>query len=73
LSKIAAFAKDDSAEVHMPRIGSGEAGGHWEIVAEIVDESLCGKGVNVTVYDLPNKRPIGGRTGLLFSRGDKMQ
>jgi O-acetyl-ADP-ribose deacetylase (regulator of RNase III) len=53
LSKLALHAKDEHASVHMPRIGCGEAGGDWNIVSEIIDEQVCGKGVEVTVYDLP--------------------
>jgi hypothetical protein len=37
----------------MPRIGTGEAGGAWEIVSEVVEDTLCNRKVDVTVYDLP--------------------
>ena len=53
LSEVASRAKQTGASVHMPRIGSGEAGGDWNIVCEIVDEMLCREGIAVTVYDLP--------------------
>lgn len=35
--------------VHMPRIGCGLAGGSWDKVEPIIEETLTG--VNVTVYD----------------------
>lgn len=39
-------------EVHMPRIGTGLAGGRWDDIEKIVRRTLCDKGVPVTVYDL---------------------
>jgi O-acetyl-ADP-ribose deacetylase (regulator of RNase III) len=54
LSKLAEFAAAKSAAVHMPRIGTGQAGGSWEIVGEIIEDTLCKKKVEVTVYDLPS-------------------
>ena len=44
------------ASVHMPRIGTGQAGGSWSIIEDLVDNELCAHGVPVTVYDLPNQR-----------------
>ena len=41
------------ATIHMPRIGCGLAGGRWELIAPLVKECLTGRGVAVTVYDLP--------------------
>jgi len=53
LKKVATQAKESGSSVHMPRIGSGEAGGNWNIVSELIDETLCSRGIPVTVYDLP--------------------
>lgn len=39
------------ARMQMPRIGCGAAGGRWERVAALVQEQLCSKGIEVTVYD----------------------
>jgi O-acetyl-ADP-ribose deacetylase (regulator of RNase III) len=39
--------------VHMPRIGSGLAGGNWKIIETIINETLINEGIAVTVYDLP--------------------
>jgi hypothetical protein len=53
LEKVASQAKESGSSVHMPRIGSGEARGNWNIVSELIDEILCSRGIPVTVYDLP--------------------
>lgn len=60
LAALREIAQERDATVHMPRIGSGEAGGSWDIVSELVEDSLCSRGVQVTVYDLPGS---GARTG----------
>lgn len=56
LVEVAGWAADHSASVHMPRIGTGQAGGSWSIIEDLVDNELCAHGVPVTVYDLPNQR-----------------
>ncbi len=53
LDKLAETALARNASVHMPRIGSGQAGGNWSIIRELIHESLVRSKVNVTVYDLP--------------------
>ncbi len=53
LSKLAAEAEARNASVHLPRIGAGEARGSWAVIAGMVEEILCARGVPVTVYDLP--------------------
>jgi O-acetyl-ADP-ribose deacetylase (regulator of RNase III) len=58
LVAVAARAANEGMSVHMPRIGSGQAGGSWDIIRELITSSLCGANIPVTVYDLPNaKRP----------------
>jgi O-acetyl-ADP-ribose deacetylase (regulator of RNase III) len=52
LKKVAQFAKDRDASVHMPRIGCGLAGGKWEEIERIVHRTLIDHGIDVTVYDL---------------------
>jgi hypothetical protein len=37
----------------MPRIGSGQAGGSWWIIEELINDTLVNRGICVTVYDLP--------------------
>ena len=54
LDKLHIIAFEQSASVHMPRIGTGQAGGHWELIRELVDECLVRKGTPVFVYALPD-------------------
>ena len=54
--KISNFASKRAATVHMPRVGAGQAGGSWDTVEEIVQDTLVTDGIPVTVYDLPPKR-----------------
>jgi O-acetyl-ADP-ribose deacetylase (regulator of RNase III) len=42
------------ATIHMPRIGTGLAGGKWDDIKPIIDEELADLGISVTVYDLEN-------------------
>jgi Zn-dependent peptidase ImmA (M78 family)/O-acetyl-ADP-ribose deacetylase (regulator of RNase III) len=53
LDALGQVAAERGATVHMPKIGSGQAGGSWNIVRELVEESVCGRGVKVVVYELP--------------------
>ena len=53
LEKVAKSAKAWRASVHMPRIGCGLAGGTWEEVGPIVQETLVDQGIDTTVYDYP--------------------
>ncbi|MFP4552193.1 MAG: macro domain-containing protein [Spirochaetales bacterium] len=53
LGRVAEFARDRGASVHMPRIGAGLAGGDWDEIARIVRQECVDRGVEVTVYDLP--------------------
>lgn len=52
---VSQFAKEHNASVHMPRIGCGVAGGNWDIVGPIVQQTLADAGVDVFVYDLPSQ------------------
>jgi O-acetyl-ADP-ribose deacetylase (regulator of RNase III) len=56
LSKAGTEISDNSASAHMPRIGCGLAGGKWEDVQPLIEEELLKRGVNVTVYDLPEEK-----------------
>lgn len=55
LEQLAEHAVKQGASVHVPRIGTGQAGGRWEIIRELLDESLVRRGIHVTVYDLPGR------------------
>jgi O-acetyl-ADP-ribose deacetylase (regulator of RNase III) len=54
LAHVAEFATTNDASVHMPRIGAGLAGGDWNRIEAIINETL--RGIDVAVYDLPVKR-----------------
>ena len=41
----------EGASIHMPRIGCGLAGGSWDEVGPIVEETLSDQGRKVFVYD----------------------
>jgi len=51
LQSVAAKARELNATIHMPRIGCGLAGGKWEEIEQIIQETLCAAGVEVFVYD----------------------
>ncbi|WP_171169179.1 macro domain-containing protein [Streptomyces sp. I05A-00742] len=51
LEKVAEQAARIGASVHMPRIGCGLAGGHWERVEPLIRTRLADRGIAVTVYD----------------------
>lgn len=56
LREVAEHAKQIGAGVHMPKIGTGSAGGDWGIIEEIIEDELVRMGLAVTVYDHPPKR-----------------
>jgi O-acetyl-ADP-ribose deacetylase (regulator of RNase III) len=55
LGKVAGHALNLGASVHMPRIGTGLAGGDWALIEPLIEKKLCERGVDVTVYDLPGR------------------
>lgn len=65
LDELAETALKHRATVHMPRIGSGQAGGNWGIIQELIDEALVLHGIDVTVYDLPSSELEVDKQGLL--------
>ncbi|MCY4580506.1 MAG: ImmA/IrrE family metallo-endopeptidase [Chloroflexi bacterium] len=58
LKHLADLALGQGASVHMPRIGTGQARGSWELIQELIDERLVRRGVPVTVYTLPESVPV---------------
>ncbi|MEU1792261.1 macro domain-containing protein [Streptomyces sparsogenes] len=54
LGRLAEHALDLGASVHMPRIGAGLAGGDWARIEPLIGKQLCARGVDVTIYDLPD-------------------
>ena len=57
LDHLADIALEQSASVHMPRIGTGQARGSWELIQELVDERLVRRGIPVSVYTLADSVP----------------
>jgi len=57
LRKLRELAVSKGATVHMPRIGTGYAGGNWPFIAGLTDEELIRMGIGVTVYTLPEYEP----------------
>ena len=57
LKELAKVAADQKATVHMPRIGTGYAGGNWPYILELIDESLVRSGIDVIIYTLPDYVP----------------
>lgn len=51
LGKVAVFAKEVNASVHMPRIGCGLAGGAWDRIEPLIIRTLITSDVPVIVYD----------------------
>lgn len=60
LEKVAARAAAVGAEVHIPRIGAGQAGGRWDLIQAAIERSLLDRGVSVVVYTLPPRANDGG-------------
>ena len=65
LGQLAALSESQNASIHMPRIGAGQAGGHWGIICELLDETLIKRGIDVTIYNLPTEQPPRESQGLL--------
>lgn len=58
LDMLGDIALQKKANIHMPRIGSGQAGGNWAIIADLIIGALVNKGIDVTIYDLPGTDPL---------------
>ena len=56
LSAVATLAERSGGHVHLPRIGAGQAGGRWNVVADLIHEHLVSRGVAVTVHTKPTLR-----------------
>ncbi len=51
LRKLSTAAAELEASVHMPRIGTGLAGGKWSKIEPLILETLISDGISTTVYD----------------------
>ena len=54
LLEVDKFCNQENATLHLPRIGSGLAGGNWKVIEALIEEIIS---VPVYVYDL---QPIEG-------------
>jgi len=52
LGTVAQRAASLDASVHMPRIGTGLAGGEWNRIARIIHDTLLRSDISTYVYDL---------------------
>lgn len=57
LRALADVAHANAASVHMPRIGTGNAGGNWDLIVGMIEETLVARGIRVTIYDFPSPDP----------------
>ena len=57
LVQLREIAASQGAGVHMPRIGTGQAGGNWDLIRDLIDEHLVRRGVPVFIYLLPDTLP----------------
>jgi Zn-dependent peptidase ImmA (M78 family)/O-acetyl-ADP-ribose deacetylase (regulator of RNase III) len=55
LETLARLAAERKAEIHMPPIGTGQAGGHWPSVRDLILEELADRHVPTVVYVLPDE------------------
>jgi O-acetyl-ADP-ribose deacetylase (regulator of RNase III) len=67
LRVVGMAAAEGGASVHMPRIGTGQAGGNWDIIQGMVLQELCARDVHVTVYDPPNREISAAAQTSLFA------
>lgn len=56
LEQVAEYATSVGASIHMPKIGTGSAGGNWPTIEEMLDDVMVRAGLSVTIYDIPPKR-----------------
>lgn len=56
LDRVGEIALTRGASVHMPRLGTGGAGGNWQVVEQIIEEALVARNINTIVYDPPPRQ-----------------
>ena len=59
LGVVANLAQSVGASVHLPRIGTGLAGGHWSVIGKLIEHKIVTQRVPVVVYDLPERNQGG--------------
>jgi len=61
LAQLKELALEENASVHMPRVGTGHAGGDWRVIRELIMSIVAEESTPTSVYTLPprrDKRPI---------------
>jgi Zn-dependent peptidase ImmA (M78 family)/O-acetyl-ADP-ribose deacetylase (regulator of RNase III) len=53
LEQLSEHAQGHGLSIHIPRIGTGYAGGNWSYIAELLDETIVRRGIRTTVYVRP--------------------
>ena len=53
--RVTRHASETTASIHMPKIGTGAAGGDWSTIEEMLDDVMVRADLSVTVYELPPK------------------
>lgn len=51
LKKVIQFVKENNASTHMPRIGCGLAGGTWDKIEPLINESFLKNNIGTYIYD----------------------
>lgn len=52
--------------IHMPAIGSGQAGGNWNIIKGMIYDELVSYNIEVNIYFLPSKKPLNKNQSLIL-------
>lgn len=55
LATLGDYAEKIGARVFLPRLGTGQAGGRWDLVEAELDEALLRRHLEVTVFTLPSR------------------
>ncbi|MEM6108471.1 ImmA/IrrE family metallo-endopeptidase [Mycobacterium sp. 050272] len=63
LETVADLAVYRGAHLHVPRIGAGQAGGRWDVIADLINTHVAGRGVPVTVHTKPGPQSNMSRAG----------
>lgn len=50
LDSVAEYARLNKMEIHAPMFGSGLAGGKWEFISELINDSWISKNLKVFIY-----------------------
>ena len=64
LCELGTLAKEAQCSIHMPRIGTGFAGGNWTVIEALIRETLVSQGIDVIVYQLPTAHKVNDQTFL---------